>query len=84
MSATQIPLDLKPEIAQAIGRLVGHWAIVESHIEMLFSVMLDLGQFRARLIFQNFNECQNCLSIFSSLFSAGCKQAAQLIHENGC
>jgi hypothetical protein len=52
--STQIPLDNAPRHAQAIGRLVGHWAIVENHLVLLFGYLASLDHIKAQLIYQNF------------------------------
>jgi hypothetical protein len=50
----QIPLDTFPEFARELGRLAGHWAVVEAALEMLFVCQIEQDEIQARLIYQNF------------------------------
>lgn len=54
MSRTVIPLDYSPDHAAAIGRLLGHWAILESHLEFLLGMLLNIDLYRASFIYQEF------------------------------
>lgn len=46
-----IPLDQAPEHAAALGRLLGHWAILEIHLTILMQRLFQLSPQKANLIF---------------------------------
>lgn len=49
-----IPLDAEPEIAAALGRLIGHWAICEHEIEGILGYLLRIDDHRARYVWEAF------------------------------
>jgi hypothetical protein len=54
LSKIQAPIDLSPEIAAAIGRLVAHWGILEDLLTQLLQNLLGVDQFRADMVFNTF------------------------------
>ena len=50
----QIPLDSNHEFAAALGRLLGHWAIVEHELTDILGILLRVNQPRAQMIFMTF------------------------------
>jgi hypothetical protein len=51
---TQIPLDTATLFAAALGRLSGHWAIVEWELSNILAGLLGVGSGRAALVYQTF------------------------------
>jgi hypothetical protein len=49
-----IPLDSRPEHAAALGRLLGHWAVVEMELIGILEYFLGIEQPFARLVWQEF------------------------------
>jgi hypothetical protein len=50
----KIPLDARPRFAAALGRLVGHWGVLESNLILLFQILMGTDQFRAAMVFNTF------------------------------
>jgi len=50
---TSIPLDDTPDVAQALGRLAGHWNVVELHLQGFFELLTLLDQRRGQAIFRS-------------------------------
>ena len=51
---THIPLDDAPEHAAALGRLLGHWAILESQLQTIMQLLLGIDQFKGRFLWHEF------------------------------
>jgi hypothetical protein len=54
MPKMQIPLDSSNDHAMALGKLMGHFAILESQLQMVMATLLGIDQFRAAIVFQSF------------------------------
>lgn len=53
--AASIPIDVAPDHAMALGRLLGHWAFLEQQLTSVLSVLLRLeDQKYAKFIWQEF------------------------------
>lgn len=51
---TEIPLDRNADIAAALGRLLGHFGVVELQLVGLLGLLLGINQPRASLVYQSF------------------------------
>jgi hypothetical protein len=64
---TQIPLDTAPHFAAALGRLTGHWAMVEFELSNILAGLLGVGRDRAALVYQTFFSVPQKLELMQRL-----------------
>ena len=70
MGRTQIPLDSEPEVAAAIGRLVGHWGVLEDQFADLLGLLLRIDGWRSRMVFNTFPSLAQKLNLIERLLHA--------------
>ncbi len=54
MTKTQIPLDNAPKHAEGLGRMLGHWAIIERCLSSVLGTLLGIEQSREHMLFNTF------------------------------
>lgn len=64
---TTIPLDNQPEIAQALGRMLGHWAILENKLSYILGTLLGLDQSRLHMLYHSFNSVSSKINLIERL-----------------
>ena len=63
----QIPLDTNPEIAAALGRFVGHFAMVEQCLIGILGRLLGVNQPRAQIVYAKFISLTTKLGLMQEL-----------------
>lgn len=58
-----LPIDNAPELAAALGRLMAHWADLESWLIHLLQVLLNVDNMKARFIYQEFNSTRGKITL---------------------
>lgn len=75
---TTVPMDSSPEIAQALGRMIAHWAIVENQLsDLLQELLLIPDQHRGRMLFDSIINLRSKLDLIDALvlvFTKGSEQ----------
>lgn len=64
---TTIPLDNQPEIAQALGRMLGHWAILENKLSYVLGNLLGLDQTRLHMLYHSFTSVTSKIQLIKRL-----------------
>lgn len=54
MRTTKIPLDSAPAHSEALGRMLGHWAIIEHSLSYVLGALLGIEQSRQQMLFNTF------------------------------
>ena len=68
MSKTQVPMDFNPEFASELGRLVAHWAVVESCLTSILAMLLGIqDQVRGQFVFMSFVSLKSKLDLIERL-----------------
>jgi len=67
MRKIQIPLDSAPEHAAALGRMLGHWAIVEHSLSDVLGALLGIEQSRQQMLFNTFIGLSSKLGLIERL-----------------
>jgi chorismate mutase len=62
-----IPIDDAPEHAAALGRLLGHWAILERLLIHIMQWLLDTNWYKAMLVYQEFNSTRGKIVLLRRL-----------------
>lgn len=60
-------LDYSPDHAAALGRLLGHWAILETKLTHLLELLLGVDQYKARFIYQEFVSAKSKITLLQRL-----------------
>jgi hypothetical protein len=58
-----IPLDYCPEHAAALGRLIGHWAFLETQLQGVIQCLMHSSQSKARFLWQEFLSAESRISL---------------------
>jgi hypothetical protein len=77
-----IPLDRCPEHANALGRMMGHWAIVENCLSDLLGHLLKIEQSRQHLVFNTFVSLSSKIDLIQRLihsYAVDCPEKTQLL-----
>ena len=62
-----LPIDNSPELAAALGRLMAHWADLESWLTHLLQVLLNVDNMKARFIYQEFNSTRGKIALLQRI-----------------
>lgn len=62
-----IPLDTHPEHAAALGRLLGHWAFLETQLMGVLQALLYTSQRKSKFVWQEFNSARGKIELAQRL-----------------
>ena len=62
-----IPLDSRPEHAAALGRMLGHWAMLEHLLVGTLSLALNIRYSRGKVVWQEFASLRGKLTLIKRL-----------------
>jgi hypothetical protein len=83
MPKTQVPMDFNNEFATELGRLVAHWAVVESCLTRVLAMLLGIqDQVRGQFVFMSFVSLKSKLELIERLaetFLVESLEKAQLV-----
>lgn len=64
---TTIPLDNQPEIAQSLGRMLGHWAFLENMLSYILGTLLGIDQSRLHMLYHSFTSVTTKIQLIERL-----------------
>lgn len=64
---TLSPLDDHPDHAAALGRLVGHWALLEFNLMAVLRLLLGVNQQKSKFIYQEFISATSKIKLLQRL-----------------
>ena len=67
MGKTEISLDSAPDHSIALGRMLGHWAVVESMLSDVLGDLLGIEQSRQHMLFNTFISIQSKIELIQRL-----------------
>ena len=69
MPSLQIPLDSSQKHAEALGRMLGHWAVLEGELSSILGMLLGIEQSREHMLFNTFIGISSKITLIKRLIN---------------